>query len=96
MIRLTESNSPEVNAADDPLLEEFGVRTHELADRMTAPKWNEPGICICGVPLPPMSQWKNAGMDWSSHVCPSCGRGYVDEEDFIAIYDDGLDQGDES
>lgn len=75
----------------DRLLEEFGVGTHPEAEKLVVPKWDAPGRCICGAELPPMSKWKNPGGQWSSIECGSCGRGFVDEEDYIAIYDDGLD-----
>ena len=72
-------------------MDEWPVPPHPLAEQFDCPTWKEPGRCICGEPLPPMSKWTDAGSDWSNVECPKCGRGYVDEEDFIAIYDDGLD-----
>jgi len=76
----------------DPIMEGFGVPTHPLADQMVSPKWAMPGLCMCGATLPAMSEWENPGRDWSSVTCGSCCRGFVDEGDYIAIYDDGLDQ----
>lgn len=67
------------------------IEAHPLADQFDCPSWTTPGSCICGTELPPRNRWTNAGMDWSNVECSKCGRGYVDEEDFIAIYDDGLD-----
>jgi hypothetical protein len=51
------------------------------------PGWDTPGRCQCGAPLPSMSKWANAGSPWSNILCSKCGTGYVDEDDFIAIYD---------
>lgn len=61
--------------------------THPLADKLKPPTWDEPGECICGLPLPPEKEWDRAGQDWANVLCVACGRGYVNEEDFFAIYD---------
>lgn len=74
-------------------LDEDAPPTHPLAGLFDCPTWDEPGRCICSAELPPMSRWKDAGGQWQNVTCQSCGRGYVDEEDFIAIYDEGLDDG---
>lgn len=75
----------------DPTGADEGVDRHPLADRFLCPSWDHPGSCICGASLPPMSGWKNPGSVWTSTTCPTCGRCYVDEETFIAIYDDGCE-----
>ena len=58
-----------------------------VTGKFVCPTWKEPGRCVCGKRLPPMSEWKNAGSDWSSVECSYCGRSFVDEEEFIAIYE---------
>lgn len=72
-----------------------GVPRHPLSERFTCPKWDESGQCICGAVLPPQREWIEAGHQWQRVECPSCGRGYVDEDDYIAIYDEGLTHDDE-
>lgn len=63
------------------------VPIHPDADKFTCPKWDEPGECICGAALPPQKDWTDAGHQWQRIACSACGRGYVDEDDFIAFYD---------
>lgn len=60
------------------------------SEKFTSPKREEPGQCICGAVLPPESEWIDAGRDWSHVTCLDCGRAYVDEGDYFAIYDDGM------
>lgn len=72
---------------DDDEPNDLGYVVHPLGDKLKPPTWDEPGECICGAPLPPEKMWDRAGMDWANILCSACGRGYVDEEDFIAIYD---------
>jgi hypothetical protein len=64
---------------------------HELAHLLVTPTYDRHGVCICGASLPPMQQWDDADRGWQNVTCGACGRGYGDEETFIAIYDDGLD-----
>lgn len=70
----------------------FGFNAPRTAVTPTPPepprfRWNEPNACECGAALLPMKDWDDAGRDWSNTVCSACGRFYVDEEDYIAVYD---------
>lgn len=67
--------------------DEFGMSMHPKAKKFDPGDWDRGGRCICGDPLPPQREWARAGMDWSNILCSNCGRGYVDEEEFFAIYD---------
>jgi hypothetical protein len=68
-----------------------GVPRHPDADKLDVGTWDKAGHCICGEPLPAQKDWDGQPHPWPSVTCQSCGRCYVDEEDFIAIYDDGCD-----
>lgn len=59
---------------------------HPLAHLLDVGGWNRPGRCICGAPMPPQAQW-HANSEWIHFLCPTCGRQYVDEEQYVAIYD---------
>jgi hypothetical protein len=75
-------------ASDDyDAMADAGIDRHPDADKFTCPKWSEPGQCICEAELPPQERWRNAGSAWQSVTCQQCGRMYVDEDDYIAIYD---------
>lgn len=65
---------------------------HPLADQFTCPTWDKPGRCVCGAKLPPQEQWHNAGSAWQHVQCKACGFGFVDEDDYIAFYEDGLEE----
>lgn len=71
---------------------DFGMPLHPEADKLTVPSWDEPGQCICGHPLPPVQEWNDAHHQWSNITCAECGRCYVEEDEFLAIYDEGCDQ----
>ena len=64
---------------------------HPEADKLDVGTWDKPGKCICGKRLPPQKEWRDAGHQWTSVTCAKCGRCYVEEDDFIAIYDDGCE-----
>lgn len=67
-----------------------GPPLHPKADVMIVPKWDEVGRCICEAELPAMKDWNGPGGDWAWINCAACGTGFVDEETFIAIYDEGI------
>lgn len=75
----------------DQVLEEYGVEKHPEADKFDSGTYDEPGKCICGQPLPPQKEWDSAGQQWQSVTCESCGRCYVDEDEYVMIYDEGCD-----
>lgn len=72
----------------DVLDEEFGLPLHPEADKLIVHD-SEIGQCICGADIPAMINWKGGGSPWACWDCAECGRGYVEEDEFIAIYDDG-------
>lgn len=59
---------------------------HPDADKFDPGAWERAGHCICGAELPPQREWIDAGGAWPMVKCAACGRGYVDEEEFIAFY----------
>lgn len=59
----------------------------DIDKRWVCPTWDLPGLCICGTVAPAEKDWHDAGRDWAWWCCPNCGRGYVDEEDYTAIYE---------
>lgn len=59
---------------------------HPESHLLVPPTWERFGVCICGAPLVPMAEWCDAGSQWQ-HVRCRCGRLYVDEDTFFAIYD---------
>lgn len=59
---------------------------HPLSELFVPPTHDRWGVCICGAPLVPMAEWCDAGSQWQ-HVRCGCGRLYVDEDTFFAIYD---------
>lgn len=52
-----------------------------------SPTQTEPGTCRCGGPLPVRSAWHNPFSQWSHVICPGCGWEFVDEDDYLAVYD---------
>jgi len=50
------------------------------------PTFDKPGTCECGHELPPQSEWNDAGRDWANIECSQCGKYYVDEDVYIAMY----------
>jgi len=72
-------------------LEDYGIPKHPEADKFDSGTWDTLGHCICGSDLPPQNQWRDAGRDWASITCGTCGRCYVDEGDYVLIYDDGCE-----
>ena len=68
------------NGELDDLIDEQPPR-HPDADLFVAPAWDRSGVCICGAWIAPQGEWVNP--DTTS--C-GCGRQFVDEENFVAIY----------
>lgn len=79
-------------------LDDYGIDPHPLGHLLDPGDWDRQGHCICGDQLPAQRDWARAGMDWANILCDNCGRGYVDEEEFFAIYDaeQAADAGDTS
>jgi hypothetical protein len=91
---VTETDDANRTRIDD-WASELDVPRHPLADQFTAPKTDTPGQCVCGAVLAPMREWDDYPHQWAHTTCKQCGRGFVDEDDYIAIYDDGLGDDDE-
>lgn len=85
--RFDRHNRCDPDKCDTASLEEDYGPSHPKARKFKPGTWDEPGRCICGAPLPPQRLWDRASTDWSNILCSKCGTGYVDEEEFFAIYD---------
>jgi hypothetical protein len=51
------------------------------------PTFTADGVCRCGAVLPNRCAWHNPYGTWSHIICASCGWEFVDEDDYLAIYD---------
>lgn len=60
---------------------------YPLADQIDTGGWDRAGRCHCGNRLAPHREWHWAGASWAHTRCSGCGTRYVDEEDYIAVYD---------
>lgn len=64
------------------------VPLHPLAERLDPGGIDQAGQCICGGVLAPQREWHDFGRDWQHVRCPLCRTLYVDEGEYLTIWED--------